>query len=949
MAGDSLKSEKIGLFPESVTLFPDEDRAGNKEREHFAECPDQEKNALMQGGEVRLTPMMQQYLEIKAAYKDVLLFYRMGDFYELFFEDALVASKALSIALTKRGKHLGEDIAMCGVPVHTAHDYLHKLIASGFNVAICEQVESATEAAVGGKKSKTKKLIEREVVRLVTPATLTEEGLLDGASANYLMALAQVREKGGDISLGLAAIDISTGTFLSLTTAPDRLLADIMCFVPKELIVADNLFDEEYLQPIFDYLDRIVVPQPAAFFDPTVAENRLCSYYQVATLAGFASFSAAEMAANAAALAYIEKTQMAARPCLARPQRQKPDSGMFIDPATRINLELGTTLSGNREGSLLRTMDRTLTGAGARLLAERLMQPLLDVDLITARLDSVGFFVREPLLCDGVRELLRSSTDMARALARLGVERGNPRDLAAILRGLEVSATLLTLVEHSLLPSELCQVVATLQSLPSDLQLLLQAALNDELPPTRREGGFIRTGYHQGLDDNRNLRDQSRRVIAALQSRYSEATGIKNLKIKHNNVLGFFIEVNATQATILQQEPKEAAAPVFIHRQSVANATRFTTVELGELEQRIAQAGEHALAIEYQIFDQLQAEVLMHGEVIRAAAMALSVLDVSTSLAVLAEEQGYCRPLVDDSLAFEVVAGRHPVVEASLRQQAQAPFVANDCQLSPPPRARCGAIWLLTGPNMGGKSTFLRQNALIALMAQMGSFVPAGSAHIGVVDRLFSRVGASDDLARGRSTFMVEMVETAAILNQAGERSLVILDEIGRGTSTFDGLSIAWATLEHLHDVNHCRAIFATHFHEMTALAEKLPRLANRTMKVKEWQGDVVFLHEVGHGAADRSYGVQVAKLAGLPPAVVARARTVLAELEAGDIAGRARQLTDDLPLFSELARPDAIDQKKVEAQKKQEEILAFLKEIKPDDLTPRQALEILYQFKSME
>jgi len=914
----------------------------------FDDMPEEDK--------LQLTPMMRQYLEIKASYKDVLLFYRMGDFYELFFEDAFIASKVLSIALTKRGKHLGEDIAMCGVPVHTAQDYLHKLIASGFNVAICEQVEASEgKTTPDVKKNKARKLIERKVVRLVTPATLTEEGLLEGGAANYLMALARVKERSGNFSLGLAAIDISTGKFLSFPTDSERLLADIMRFEPKELIVSEDLFHDSALRPVFDYLDRVVVPQPAAFFDPIVAEKRLCRYYQVATLAGFAPFSIAEMTANAAALTYIEKTQMAARPCLMRPQRQLPDGGLFIDPSTRLSLELSSTLSGSLEGSLLNVIDRTVTGAGARLLAERLMQPLMDVDLIEARLDSVSFFMQQPLLCDDVREILRASSDMVRALARLSVGRGSPRDMAAILCGLGAGASLVSLTEHTALPSELAQAVEALKSLPISLRHQLERALNDDLPPTPRDGGFIRSGYHHELDEMRTLRDQSRRFIAALQNRYVEATGIKALKIKHNNVLGFFVEVSASQAVTLQEEQKaqegqagQAGAPIFLHRQSVSNAVRFSTVELGELEGRIAEASERAVAIELALFDEIQSEILTHIEEIRAAAAGLSVLDVGAALATLAEEQGYCRPLVDESLTFEVVAGRHPVVEQSLRRQAQSPFVVNDCHLSPPQSARFGSIWLLTGPNMGGKSTFLRQNALIVLMAQMGSFVPAGQAHIGVVDRLFSRVGAADDLARGRSTFMVEMVETAAILNQAGERSLVILDEIGRGTSTFDGLSIAWATLEHLHDVNHCRALFATHFHEMTALAEKLPRLANRTMKVKEWQGDVVFLHEIGQGVADRSYGVQVAKLAGLPPRVVTRARDILAELEAGEMSSLSRRLMDDLPLFSEMLRPVHGEHEQVKEQEKQEKIFQFLQEINPDDLTPRQALEALYQLKNM-
>ncbi|WP_321345629.1 DNA mismatch repair protein MutS [Breoghania sp.] len=884
------------------------------------------------------TPMMEQYIEIKTANPDSLLFYRMGDFYELFFEDAETASRALGITLTKRGKHLGEDIPMCGVPIHAADDYLQKLIALGHRVAVCEQMEDPAEAKKRGSKS----VVRRDVVRLVTPGTLTEERLLDAGANNYLAAVSRLRTGEGAGTFGLAWIDISTGAFRVTEADAFSLPAELARIDASEIVISDALDDDAELRPIWQNLRGSVTPVARALFDGATAADRLAGFFRVATLDGFGTFTRAELCAASAVVAYVEKTQLGQRPPLDAPQRDHAGRAMLIDPATRANLELVRTLSGEKSGSLLSVIDRTVTGGGSRLLAGRLAAPLTDPQDIAARHDSLAFLHEDTLLRERLRGALRQAPDMPRALSRIAMDRAGPRDLAAIRHGLEAGHAIADLMAAcpGVPPKELEAASADLASSPRDLADHLARALADELPLLKRDGGFVREGYSAELDELRQLRDESRKVIARLQNDYSVTSGIRALKIKHNNVLGWFIEVPAAHADKLTADPG-----TFIHRQTMAGAMRFTTTELSDLETKIANAGDRSLGIEQAVFADLTAAVVAAGDAIKAAAEALAVLDVTAALATLAEAEGYARPLVDDSLAFDVKGGRHPVVEQALRRDSGEPFVANDCDLGPDAGKAApggnGRIWLVTGPNMAGKSTFLRQNALIAVLAQIGSFVPATSAHLGVVDRLFSRVGAADDLARGRSTFMVEMVETAAILNQAGERSLVILDEIGRGTATFDGLSIAWAAIEHLHEVNRARALFATHYHELTALSQRLDRLENATVKVKEWQGDVVFLHEIVPGAADRSYGIQVAKLAGLPSAVVERARAVLTQLEEQDRRAPAEALIDDLPLFAaHVAKPQA-------AGPVDDALGELLDTLDPDDMTPRQAQEALYRLKA--
>jgi DNA mismatch repair protein MutS len=880
----------------------------------------------------RATPVMEQYIEIKAANPDCLLFYRMGDFYELFFEDAEVASRALGIVLTKRGKHLGRDIPMCGVPIHRADEYLHRLIALGHRVAVCEQLEDPAEAKKRGAKS----VVRRDVVRLVTPGTLTEDTLLDARRNNYLLAVARakVSSAGDETHFALAWIDISTGEFRISETDRPGLAAEIARLEPGEIIVSDALYSDPELAPYLRTLPA-VTPLARDVFDGATAERRLSNYFAVATTDAFGAMSRLELSAAAACITYVARTQLGKRPPLSPPVREASGSTLSIDQATRSNLELVRTLAGERRGSLLAAIDRTATPAGARLLAQRLAAPLTDPVQINRRLDAVATFLADSPARQEIRRLLNAAPDLARSLARLVVGRGGPRDLAAIRDGIAAASELVGRLDAlSQKPAEIADAMLALRRPDSALADELGAALADELPLLKRDGGFVRTGYQSVLDEARALRDESRKVIAQLQVGYADETGVRALKIRHNNVLGYFVEVTAQHGDKLMGAPLNAR---FIHRQTLAGQVRFTTTELGALEAKIANAADRALGLELETFDRLTAAVIAASNDIKAAAEALALLDVASSLAVLAAERGYVRPAIDHSLEFVIEGGRHPVVEQVLTGE---PFVANDCNLSADETA--GKIWLLTGPNMAGKSTFLRQNALIAVLAQMGSFVPAKRARIGVLDRLFSRVGAADDLARGRSTFMVEMVETAAILNQAGPHSLVILDEIGRGTATFDGLSIAWAAIEHLHEVNRCRALFATHFHELTALSATLPRLHNATVRVKEWHGEVVFLHEVVPGAADRSYGIQVAKLAGLPMSVIERAKVVLAKLEAEERA-TPRGGFDDLPLFAAQPKPPAADRR----QSALEALIAALAALNPDEMSPRDALEALYALKT--
>ncbi|MEL7701059.1 DNA mismatch repair protein MutS [Citromicrobium bathyomarinum] len=861
------------------------------------------------------TPMMEQYHALKREAGECLLFYRMGDFFELFFDDAKIAAGVLDIALTSRGESGGEAVPMCGVPVHSADGYLARLIRAGHRVAIAEQVETPDEARARAKaegKPSSKVLVARKIIRFVTAGTLTEDTLLEPRRANQLAALCELRGR-----VGIAACDISTGRMELEECEADGVAAALSRLGAREIVAPEDWADAPY---------EAIARAPGDFASER-GRKRLEELHGVATLDAFGTFSRAMLAAAGGLLAYLDHAGRGSMPFLLPPTVNETGAVMAIDEASRTSLEITATQNGERAGSLLGTVDRCVTSAGARLLAEDLSAPLARRTAIEARLALVRLFHEDPILRGDTREALRAIPDIARALARLVADRGSPRDLGQVRDGLaqarRLNDALTRLRDHPPLLDEL---------LP---QLTGHGALVDELsralvpsPPTERgNGGFIAAGYDAALDALRETSGNARRAIAAMEARYRSETGISALKIKHNGVLGYFIEVPARHGDALMGPDSG-----FTHRQTMANAVRFNSVHLHEEASRIAEAGGHALAAEEAHFEALVETVVAARERIAQTADALARIDVAAALAERAAEGDWCAPQIDDAPCLEIVAGRHPVVEAALAKAGER-FVPNDCGL-----AETDRLWLIGGPNMGGKSTFLRANALIVLLAQAGSYVPATSARIGLVDRLFSRVGASDNLARGRSTFMVEMVETAAILARASERSFVILDEIGRGTSTYDGLALAWAVAEAIHENNRCRCLFATHYHELARLAESCDALSLHHVRAREWQGDLVLLHEVAEGPADRSYGLAVAKLAGVPPEVVDRASAVLAKLEKGreETGGLAAGL-GDLPLFSAAVQAE---------QQECDSLRDTLSALDVDALSPREALDMLYQLK---
>jgi len=862
----------------------------------------------MSGG---ATPMMEQYFALKREAGDCLLFYRMGDFFELFFDDARAASQVLDIALTSRGEHGGAPIPMCGVPVHSAEGYLARLIKAGCRVAIAEQVESPDQAkARGGSKA----LVKRDIVRFVTAGTLTEEALLEPRRANVLAAVCEVRG-----SIGIAACDISTGRMELEECAADALGAALARLGASELVAP-----EEWEAAPEGYIARA-----RSHFASDEGEARLKALHAVAALDAYGEFTRAMLAAAGGLIAYLDHVGRGSLPFLLPPVARSGGERLAMDEATRSSLEILTSQQGGRQGSLIAAIDRCVTGAGARQLADDLSAPLTDAAQIEARLALVQFFHDDPLLRADLREVLRASPDIGRALGRIVAGRGSPRDLGQVRDGLSEARRIGDFLQRSTDRPALLDALLPRLGGHGALTDHLSRALVPSPPTERSQGGFVAEGYDHALDELRAISGNARRAIAALEARYRDETGIAALKIRHNGVLGYFIEVPAKHADRLM-----APDSGFTHRQTMAGAVRFNSLQLHEEASRIAEAGGHALAAEEAHFEELAGEVIAAREAIAATAAALARIDVAAGLAERAAEGNWCRPEISADRLLDVKGGRHPVVEAALAGSGER-FVANDCCLVPNDR-----LWLVGGPNMGGKSTFLRQNALIVLLAQAGSFVPASGAVVGLVDRLFSRVGASDNLARGRSTFMVEMVETAAILAQATERSFVILDEVGRGTSTYDGLALAWAVVEAVHTAIRCRCLFATHFHELARLAETCDALSLHHVRAREWKGDLVLLHELAEGPADRSYGLAVARLAGVPKDVVARAKAVLDRLEAGrrETGGLAAGL-GDLPLFAATG---------VDEEQAGDALRERLEKLDADTLTPREALELVYELKRL-
>ena len=856
--------------------------------------------------------MIAQFLALKETAPDCLLFFRMGDFYEMFFDDAVAAAATLDIALTKRGEHLGVPIPMCGVPVHAADSYLARLIKGGHRVAIAEQIEDPAEA----RKRPGKSIVARAITRVVTPGTLTEAHLLEPRRANWLATVAP--GPAGSFTAGLAWCDLSTGAFATRACALGDVAAELARLAPAELIAPEGWVNEGWTAE--------VTPRPLFDFAPARGEARLQARFGVATLDGFGVFAPCEIAAAGALLAYVEATAKGAIPLLAPPRPETPGSTMAIDAATRTSLELARGAGGGRAGSLEAAIDRTVTAGGGRQLAADLSAPLTNAAGIGERLELVGWFADAGILRPRCRDALAAMPDAARALGRLAVGRWSPRDLGAMRDGLALALALKAVLGAPSLTTP-ALLTATLGRIGAHNALVdaLRSALVPDPPIDAGAGGSIAPGYDAALDSLREMARDGRTAVIAMEAKLRGETGVGALKIRHNGVLGYHIEVAAKFA-----DPLLHADSGLIHRQTLAGVVRFGSMELSALAATIAQAGDHALAAEAAHLEEMRDRIIADADAIAETAAALSRLDVATGLAELAITENWVRPVVDSTTAFHIEAGRHPVVEAAVKA-ARGQFVANDCDLSADAR-----LWLVTGPNMAGKSTFLRQNALIAVLAQAGSFVPASAAHIGVVDRLFSRVGAADDLAQGRSTFMVEMVETAAILSGATSRSMVILDEVGRGTSTYDGLAIAWAVLEAVHDDLQCRCLFATHYHELVALKSRLRSLTTVSVAAREWKGDLVFLHEVRPGAADKSYGLAVARLAGVPAPVLARARSVLTRLEANrDRTGGLAAGLGDLPLFGAAApapRGDALRER--------------LGAIDVDAVTPREALDLLVELQ---
>ena len=851
---------------------------------------------------VPLTPMMQQYISIKQNNLDCLLFYRMGDFYELFFQDAALAAETLGIALTKRGKAAGQDIPMCGVPYHASEQYLYKLIKANFKVAICEQIETPEEAK---KRGGYKAVVKREVVRIVTPGTLFEDNLLESSQNNNLCSIASSKS-----DYAISYVDISTGNLNTLTTSISSLEADLARIAPKEILISESLFNDHAIKPLFANTLFTISTRADNLFTVNRTTNQIYNFFNVKNLDGFGKLSNTEIIATGVLLEYLEHTQKLSLPRISFPNKISSSNYLYLDSSTRKNLELNVSINGSKKDSLIKVIDKTLTACGSRLLATYLSSPLCDPASINARLNCVDYFVKNQNQNNNLRTIIKHFPDIERAISRVFSKRGTPKDLSIIRDGLDIASILST--ELQKYSSNLPDTVQTLSSqlcVFSDLLNTLSNSL-DEDANLLKDGNFIKTGFNASLDKLRDLKSNADQKIIALREEYRSLTDINNLKISRNNVIGYFIDVSPNNSKKIDDD-------IFIHRQSLGSSIRYTTNELKQLESDLITCDERITSLELEIFQKICNDVIQDIEQLSLIANNVATLDVYTGLATLAIENHYTKPIVDDSDIFIIEKGRHPIVEKSIKQN----FITNSCAMQE------NNIWLITGPNMAGKSTFLRQNALICILAQIGCFVPAEKAHIGVVDKLFSRIGAGDDISRGQSTFMIEMVETANILNNATSKSLIILDEIGRGTATYDGLSIAWSIIENLHNTVKARTLFATHYHELTNLEEQLDNVYCYTANVQEWNEQVIFLHEIVRGKADRSYGIHVAKLAGIPKSVISRANNILVSL----------QHETHTPNIS----PSANNNHYSEVEEK-------ISKINVDDMTPQKALNALYELKKM-
>ena len=871
---------------------------------------------------LKTTPMFQQFLEIKADNLDCLLFFRMGDFYELFFEDAVIASKELDIALTSRGKYDGDPVPMCGVPHHAYMPYLEKLTKNNYKVAICEQTESPKEAKIRGG---TKALVKREVVRIVTPGTLTEEILLDADKNNFLLSI-----NTNNKNIGISWLDVSTGELYTEECSKNNFLSVIARIRPSEILLMDTV-DNYYSDLIKKTFDCVVSPLIQNINNSKKAEKLICLHFGVKTLASFGSFSENEIVTCWSLLDYVSLTQKGNLPPIRFPKSIKNESLMRIDSSTRKSLEISQTLIGNKKGSLIDAVDMTLTAVGARQLDKDISAPLTNIEEINGRLDMIDFLIDSNTVRESIRKILKSSADIDRAKARVILSRGGPRDLESIKLGIEGAHNLDNILDNKKFekfPKDFIVLKKHLNRC-SELLNLLKSILSENLPLFVKDGGFVKKGYSKELDEVCSFRDQSRQHILEMEVEERAKTGLTSLKIKYNNVIGYFFEVTQLQKKKFL-EIKNAER--FIPRQSLKGAARFVTEALSRLSESISNAAEQAIEIELRIFEEIKSLIKAQHDALANISYTLSRLDVASSLAEVSILHNFVRPNILDDQNLEIIGGRHPSVELVMQKNGENKFFSNDCHLDQEDK-----IWLLTGPNMAGKSTFLRQNALITILAQSGSFVPAEKASIGIVDSLFSRVGSSDDLASGRSTFMVEMLETAAILNQAGKKSLVIMDEVGRGTSTYDGLSLAWSILEHLHNTSHSRTLFATHYHELTKLSETLPSLSCHTMQVKEWENKVIFLYTVMSGVAKGSYGIHVASLAGIPNSVLRRAKKILQEFET---SGTRNNLSKE--------EKEVSTSKFIKTNNKTEIINNLINDmsvINLDALSPKEALDKLYTY----